>query len=148
MLPASRWPRVRDPITKSLFPSMIGVTSRSSFRDNRYRRHREILRSHILGETEAQSRTKNARPYPGMGSFTTRAPAAVAISSVRSLLPLSTTPFRKICRRDCSGRQRQQGSDDEIATRGWCSGREGAQFLDMDARFVRDCAQFRLNVRS
>src|SRR5258708_3789684 len=90
MLPASRLPRVRDPITKSLLPSIIGVTSRSIISGQSLPSpSRKTTISH-WGEIE-RSPALNARPYPGMGSVTTRAPAALAISAVRSLLPLSTT---------------------------------------------------------
>ena len=44
----------------------------------------------LFGEM-ARTPAAHARPYPGVGSATTRAPALPAHSAVRSVLPLSTT---------------------------------------------------------
>ena len=89
MLPGSRWPRVRDPITKSCVPAAIGSTS--CFMNSGQSLpspSRKTTMSHS-GRTAATP-AAHARPYP-RGALTTRAPASRPRSAVRSVLPLSTT---------------------------------------------------------
>jgi hypothetical protein len=89
ILPGSRFPRVREPITKSCVPLIIGSTNAGIKRGTSLPSpSRKTIKSHS-GEIAATPAAQ-ARPYP-RGAETTRAPSFLARSAVWSVLPLSTT---------------------------------------------------------
>ncbi len=90
MLPGSRFPRVREPITKSCVPLMIGSTNAGIKRGTSLPSpSRKTIRHRI--HRKLPPRPPHRRDRTRVAAETTRAPAFLARSAVWSVLPLSTT---------------------------------------------------------
>ena len=90
MLPGSRVPEMRDPMTKSASPSRTGVANRTRSEEISLPSP-SIKASTSLVRLAAWAPLQQAWPYPRRGSRITNAPLRCASSAVASVLPLSTT---------------------------------------------------------
>ena len=92
MLPGSRSPRAREPMTKSQRPARIGSTSAAMLAGSSA--PSPSMKTRMSASSAATAAVRHARPYP-LPAATTSAPAVLARSTVASLLPPSATITRR-----------------------------------------------------
>src|SRR5712691_7923479 len=90
MLPGSRSPRTREPMTKSCSPEATGPTMGASSAGSSLPSPSIKAMTRHSGAA-ARRPARQAAPYPARGSIRTRAPASSARATVSSGLPPSTT---------------------------------------------------------
>src|SRR6202453_3491305 len=95
MLPGSRLPRMREPITKSHSPARIG-SSNCPISDGTSLPSPSMKTKMPDPTSAAATPAAHARPYPLCGRCTPLAPAVDASAAVASVLPLSTTMHSRI----------------------------------------------------